>query len=858
MIFNVKMFSRINFYLILFFIFFSPGYILSQDISDSSTIILKGTVISDENKPLPDVQVLLINESGEEFTDYSDIQGKFTFTLTTGRYDLYASIAGYDIYEHKNLRLDKQDSRDLEIILTRKEFTTEEINVEGQFRQRQDDLRTSVINITPKNVKLLPGAVEDVLRSLQTLPGVTSPNDFTSQLVIRGSGPDQNLIVMDDVEIFNPYRLYGLVSMFNPETLNDITLITGGFPAKYGDRLSAVLDVMNMEGSRGNNLNTVINTSVSNANLIFHGKNPLDIPGSWLVSSRRTYYDLIIGPIAKKAGLITEDSSFPSFKDLQFKIAFGPFKKNKFLASGIFSEDGVQIISGNESENPDSVAVRDVTKNDMLALAWHFIPDHNFISRTTLSWYRNSGDNEFESEIIDPLINTENYTPEQRDSLRMMGAILGLNFDSKYKFQKFALSNRSILYKGSTQYEFGGGLDLVRTDLNFNLNVDEQFKSIIRSFPWAQPLLEEFNLDGENTLRAHVYSQARYKLSDKIFFQPSLRLDYYDFLKKIYFSPRVNLGYAFDPLTTLRTAVGLYYQSPGMEKLVDNRTFFDYKSEKAKEITAERALHFVIGIDRWLNNEWLAKSEFYYKKFDNLLMQERLTGYRYEYYINDPSNPDPAYWRNVNNWIRSDEKLPYDSVTINPVNEGTGKAFGFEIGIEKKYMNPDTKFYGWVNYSLTFSDRTSYGLTRPYRFEQRHTANFVMNYRVNSWLELGARWTYASNFRLTKPIGITPRIVNDSIVTFPVINAVVFNLDFGGRENLLNEKKPDYHRLDIRATAYTNFWGVDWAFYLDVINAYNRKNVIGYDYWLDQNLEIKRKTLNMFPILPTIGVNARF
>jgi hypothetical protein len=838
--------------------FLLPGKNFSQTIPDPPKAIIKGNVLSDENKPLADVRIVLVKSDFTDVNGVSDNEGNFHFNLDPGSYDLYATMAGYDNYENKNIVLGPAETKELEIILTRKEFTTEEITVEGQFRQRQDDLRTSVINITPKNVKLLPGAVEDVLRSLQTLPGVTSPNDFTSQLVIRGSGPDQNLIVMDDVEIFNPYRLYGLVSMFNPETLNDITLITGGFPAKYGDRLSAVLDVMNMEGNTGRKLNTVINTSISNANLIFHGRNPFEIPGSWLISSRRTYYDLIIGPIAKKAGLITEDSSFPAFKDLQFKFAFGPFQKNKFIASGIFSEDGVHIVTGDDNERPDSVSVKDLTKNDMLALAWHFIPDHNFISRTTLSWYRNSGDNEFESEIIDPLINTENYSPEQRDSLRMIGAILGLNFDSKYTFQKLALTNRSVFINGKTQYEFGGGVDLVRTDLNFNLDVDDQFKSIIRNFPWAQPLLEEFNLDGENQLRAHLYSQARFKLTDKIFFQPSLRTDYYDFLGKFYLSPRVNFGYAFDPLTTLRAAVGLFYQSPGMEKLVDNRTFFDYKGEKAKDITAERALHFVLGLDRWLNNEWLAKSEVYYKKFDNLLVQERLTGYRYEYYLNDPSNTDPTYWRNLNNWTRSEEKVAYDSVTVNPLNEGYGKALGFEIGLEKKYLNPNTKFYGWINYSLTFSDRTSYGVTNPYRFEQRHTANVVLNYRVNSWLELGARWTYASNFRLTSPVGITPRIVNDTIVTIPVINAVVFNLDFGGRENLLNEKKPEYHRLDVRATAYTNFWGVDWAFYLDVINAYNRKNIIGYDYWLDQDLQIKRKTLNMFPILPTIGVNARF
>lgn len=258
--------------------------------------------------------------------------------LSHGIYSIRFEKEGYELYEIEDLVLHENESRTLKIEMLRTGFVTEEITVEGKFRQAQDDLRTSLINISPKDVKKLPGAVEDVLRSLQSLPGVSTPNDFTSQLVIRGSGPDQNLIIMDDVEIFNPYRLYGLVSMFNPETLNDITLITGGFPSMYGDRLSAVLDVTNREGRSDVDFALTSNINIANANLIAEGRNPFNLPGSWMLSTRRTYYDLIIGPFAKSTGLITEDSAFPSFEDLQMKVAFGPFKKHKFFINGIFSK----------------------------------------------------------------------------------------------------------------------------------------------------------------------------------------------------------------------------------------------------------------------------------------------------------------------------------------------------------------------------------------------------------------------------------------------------------------------------------------------------------------------------------------
>lgn len=848
-----------NKYFILLFIFFSASTFAQAQDSDSLLYLntISGKIVSDKDVKLSNITIRIYNEINS-YRVMSDADGFYKQNVLPGTYIVYVNFPGFNTYEFRNFQINAGESKTLDIVMIENIVSTEEIEVEGVFRQRQEDLRTSLYNFKPQNVKVLPGAVEDVLRSLQSLPGVTTPNDFTSQLVIRGSGPDQNLIVMDDVEIFNPYRLYGLVSMFNPETLIDITLITGGFPAKYGDRLSAVLDVLNKEGDTKNSLKGIINTSISNANVIFNGKNPFKLPGSWIVSSRRTYYDLVIGPFAKKAGLITEDSSFPSFRDLQFKFALGPFKKNKFIVNGVFSKDGVDIIPGAENKRADSIAVTDVTKNDMFSLAWHYVPNQKFISRTTLSWYRNRGDNDFNSELLDPLIDNENYSPEKRDSLRQIGALLGLEFDSKYVFRKYSLGNRSVLINKKSEQEFGGGVDIVRTDLSYSLKIDDKLRAFFNNFPSASAFQDDFQLEGEDNIRAYLYGQSMFRISKRLFVQPSVRLDYFQIIKTPYIAPRINIGYAFDPLTTLRTSAGIYYQSPGLEKLVDGRTFYDLKNADEKGIKAESAIHLIAGIDRWINNEWIAKIEGYYKKFDNLLEQEKLTGYRYKYTLADPSNTDPVYVKDYENWIRSGEKLPYDSLTTNPVNAGSGNAYGFEISLERKFLNPKTKLYGWINYSLSFSDREKYGITNPYRFDQRHIANIVLNYRVNNWLELGTRWSYATNFPVTTPVGITPRIVGDSIAVNPVTRDVIFNLDYGGQTNVYKDTKPAYHRLDFRATAYANFWSSDWAFYIDVINVYNRKNVLGYDYYLDENLKVKRKVVGMFPILPTFGINVKF
>jgi len=124
-------------------------------------------------------------------------------------------------------------------------------------------------------------------------------------------------------------------------------------------------------------------------------------------------------------------------------------------------------------------------------------------------------------------------------------------------------------------------------------------------------------------------------------------------------------------------------------------------------------------------------------------------------------------------------------------------------------------------------------------------------------------------FPITEPVGIKPRITlvdtnGDLIPDSPDIatrgesDEVIFDADFGGVENRYTSRNPAYHRLDIRFSAKADYWDLDWVFYLDVINVYNRSNVVGYDYYVKDDLTLGREKNTMFPILPTLGFNVRF
>src|SRR3989337_1405370 len=291
-------------------------FFLTTGLITAQTGSVRGKVMEDSS-PIPSVNILIV---GENIGTVTNTDGIYSIhSIPVGEYELRFSIVGYET-QFYNVTILANKIIELDVKLNSKMIELGEVNVTGLKQQELSDTRTSLIDLNPRSAKILPGASEDVLRTLQSLPGVLSPNDFSSQLIVRGSGPDQNLIIMDNVEIFNPYRLYGVVSMFNPDAVDNVNLISGGFPAKYGDRLSAVLDVTNKEGTTTKSLSGMVNISIVDANLVLEGKNPFNLRGSWLFNTRRTYYDLIIEPFVKSAGLVDDNASFPNFYDVQGKI----------------------------------------------------------------------------------------------------------------------------------------------------------------------------------------------------------------------------------------------------------------------------------------------------------------------------------------------------------------------------------------------------------------------------------------------------------------------------------------------------------------------------------------------------------
>lgn len=766
----------------------------------------------------------------------------------------------------------------INVVLKTSSTQLEQVEVRAdRQRQAQSDTRTSVTKIEPRDAKYLPGAAEDVMRSLRSLPGVVAPNDFSSQLVVRGSGPDQNLIVIDDIEVFNPYRLYGFVSMFNPETVSDVTLLTGGFPAKYGDRLSAVLDVTNREGGTDAPIAGTLNASVTNANVVLEGALPNPINGTWLLSGRRTYYDLILGPIARSAKLVDGDVAFPNFRDVQFKAVLNPAPSHSIVLNAVTSRDATELVSGAGRKNIDSISINDRSTNSLAGIAWRFTPSANVLSKTIASWYENGGETQFGGEggsqllygdasrdSISALIRS--LPAAVQDSLRRLGITaenppaLGISDGSAgFTFRKYSLRNETNWKIDNQLLEFGAGVDLIHTDVAFRAKPDSLLLAI-RSAQRRQAFPDSV-VSSVDYYRANAFAQDKIAIDERLYVQAGLRFDYYKIIDRAYVAPRLSASFAIDPLTTLRGAFGIYFQSPGYEKLLDRQTFFDLTSPEIVNLKAERATHYVLGLERMLTDEWQFRAEGYYKNFNHLIVQQKHTGTKY---ISTPR--DGADLRLATGW-NTPVATVGDSLTSVPVNEATGEAYGVEILLQKINSHADSRWSGWLGYTLAWANRYREGVTFPFNFDQRHTLNLVLNYKANTWLELGANFQLGSGFPYTPALGYSPIVVmnTDSLgvehpgIATNLFGEVLFSIDRGGVANINSARLPAYHRLDLRATTHADWWDLRWSIYLDVINVYNHTNVLSRSFSVDKATgKLKQRDVSMLPILPTLGLSVAF
>ncbi|KAK3604949.1 hypothetical protein CHS0354_000613 [Potamilus streckersoni] len=776
----------------------------------------------------------------------SNIEGRYTIErVPQGEIELTATFTGYQSETVRATLGETELSINFQLKIANIEKN--EIEVLGyQNRQLKEDTRTGVIRIEASQIKTMPGGAEDLMRSMQAMPGVGSVNDLSSQLVIRGSAPSQNLTIIDNIEFFSPYKLYGAFSVFNPDIVSNVNLITSSFPAKYGDRLSAVLDVANRSGTINSFFNGTVNLNTYYANVSAEGKIPTPYKGSsWIAAFRRSYIEYISYPLAKLIDPSYKNTAdeIPNTTDFQLKADFSISAEHIIQFSGIITADYL---------NAD-----DITKK--FGVNWFFVPESRGMQNTlSFNTYYYNTELEYRRNIVDV-----NYpTLVNYEELYSMAKVSLAKYSLKDAFVFDEIENHV--------FEFGIGVDYFHNDVNALVSANAS-KSKALDLQYGQGA-DRTALTGKSVgnfgyWRSHLYAQDKIKLfSNKLFLEPGIRLDYFGLMNKFYVSPRFNFSYELAEETILRGGAGLFYQSPGYEKLISGTAFIDFTSidpNSLPNLSAERAIHIAASVEHTFDKRWSLKGEGYIKWMNELIDQNTNPASmpQTNYLGGDPYSP--------NSWRVSSLNETYYIRTAELTNKGSGLAYGFDVFLMKKATRKTMEDFfdrldGWISYSfgiskLTNSESNSYFSN----YDQTHSVSFVLSYRILDWLIVGGQLKVATGVPFTR-LELKPRLADNKRIATSPTGRTLFDLVYKqGTQNA--DRYPTYIRLDVRVVALAKIFDATCVFYLDVINVLNNHNILKYEYngtattsSTENPIAATLNPIRMIPLVPGFGATIKF
>lgn len=742
----------------------------------------------------------------------SNNYGFFSLTADTGKYTLVISYAGYKTQEMP-IHLTKNIPLNIDL-----EYNTIEINEfvvdDTRNNQNYESTKMGQIELKVEDIKKIPALLGevDVLKTIQLLPGVKSSGEGNSGFYVRGGGPDQNLILLDNTVVYNASHLFGFFSIFNSDAIKNVTLVKGGMPANYGGRLSSVLDITMKEGNM-KKIHGEGGIGVIASRFTLEGpivKEKL----SFLVSARRTYADLFIPAFVPPQ----QRGTGYYFYDINAKMNWQIGKKDRLFLSGYFGQDVFNFKSANSD-----LQISIPWGNAMAALRWNHQFGSKVFMNTTFSFTNydfattassSSFGISLSSGIRDfGLKSTIDWIPNPNNNLK---------FGAEYTFHTFIPNSASARFGDSTQ---------------FNPQKQELYSHDFSIFA-----LDEFNLGKRVRInlggRFNYYQQFgpfdRFVKNDLDVITDTI---HYGILDEVAayarFEPRFAIRVKVSKNSSIKAAYTLNYQNMHLANLATVSLPTDVWLPSTSKIKPQEAHQVNLGyFHNLFDNRLEISVEGYYKHMFNVVEYRDNTSF--SQLISD--NPD------------------------NVLTSGQGRSFGVELfvrgGVEFKIKGHTQKMSGWVGYTLAWTQRFGFDKNLIHydgdfyypRYDRRHDISLVF-----SW-EIGKRWTvstvfvYSTGNALAVPSSFY--MIGNNLVPY-----------FQDRDNYRMEP---YHRLDIGAT-YLLHKGKKWEHSLNVsvYNVYSRQNpfFVFFDLKSDaatNSVQFTGKQISLFPIIPSITWNFKF
>jgi TonB dependent receptor/CarboxypepD_reg-like domain/TonB-dependent Receptor Plug Domain len=732
----------------------------------------------------------------------SNLYGFYSITLDEGRYILICTFIGYS---YKVVEIDLTADTKINFEVLPKVYLSQEVIVTTKKREANvKNAQMGIFTLPIEQIKSIPAFLGevDLLKTIQFLPGVRNAGEGSAGLYVRGGGPDQNLILLDDAPVYNSGHLFGFFSIFNADAIKNVTLIKGGMPAQYGGRLSSVLDVSMKEGNN-QKFQVDAGLGVIASRLSIQGpikKNK----SSFIVSGRRTYIDALTKPFIKSSSQFKGSGYY--FYDLNAKVNYRFSDKDRLYLSGYFGRDVFDFANGKQS-----LKVNIPWGNTTGTLRWNHVFNKKLFGNTTAvyndyNFTFNALQNDFEIKLASGIRDLS--IKQDFDLYPYTGH--KLKFGGIYTYHKFTPSiisgkqDSTVFKPNNAQIKYGHEAALyIQDDWEINRNINILAGIRYSWFQQTGPYKIYETDDNGNRLDSTVFEKG-----DAVKTYGGLE-------------PRFTIRYSLNEETSIKTSVTRNLQYIHLVSNAGTTLPTDIWVPSTYKVKPQISWLYAAGIFKnYKNNMYETSVELYYKQMQNQV--EYKEGYT-------PNGLDD---------------------TENSFVFGKGWSYGAEFFINKTRG----RLTGWLGYTLSWTWRKfpalNFGEKYPSKYDRRNDMSIVAVYELNKKWRLSGAFVFGTGNAATLP------------QRFYIIGGVLTQ----EYSRINEYRLPSYHRIDFAAilTPKKNIkrkWKSEWVF--SVYNAYNRKNP--YFIYFDQTgsplngtLEIQAKQVSLFPVIPAITWNVRF
>ena len=730
----------------------------------------------------------------------SNNYGFYSITLPKDSVEVIFSYVGFKA-KKISFYLDKNISFNVEMGAE----DLQEVTVSAdQTRKISEETQMSSVDIPIEQIKQIPALMgeKDVLKVIQLMPGVQKGSEGSTGIYVRGGGPDQNLIILDEAPVYNANHLFGFFSVFNGDALKSVELIKGGFPARYGGRLSSVIDLQMKDGNK-EKIHGEAGIGLIAARLTLEGpiiKNKC----SFLISGRRTYIDALVAPFLPKDGKLGY-----YFYDINAKINYVFNDKNRLYLSGYFGQDKFYL----KRKTADSESMSGINwGNATSTLRWNHLFNNRLFSNLSFIFTNYKLGIESQEKYGSDYYNMK-YVSNIRD------------FGAKYNFDFIPAPKHYIRFgANATWHHFiPQALVIKASDPNSELN--------------SKALAVD-------TYEGGIFIEDDWRMTSKLKMNIGFRLSAFSSKGNNFFNPepRASLRYLLGNDFSLKGSYAMMNQYLHLLSSTGIGLPTDLWVPATNKVKPQQSQEVALGLAKDLPSKNLTITvEGYYKWMKNVLNYKEGANFLN---VGDNSNAETQ-----NDWQTK-------------VVSGTGLSYGAEFLIQKKVG----KFTGWIGYTLSWTwlqfDSLNFGEKFAARYDRRHDISVVGIYKINDHITLSATWVYGTGNAITLPIasyGVEQHAVPGAQQSQPSPNGIwPYSVagDYGKKNSF---RMSPYHRMDIGIQFHKKLKRCVRTFEFSIYNVYSRQNPYFYYINYDQNSK-KNKLMqaSLFPILPSVSWSYKF